>query len=153
MSHSISFTCGFRLSDATSFVRYYLQGVEYGRLCFENLRKSVLYLLPAGSFSELMPVLVNIFFGAFRFVFSLNTFSIDVLILSARLSIALGLPQVLSNIQMLIICCITDVLPALSLVYEKPEADLLLRKPRFVASHTPTPVISSFQLSDCSILV
>jgi len=31
---------------------------------------------------------------------------------------------------MIIICVVTDVLPALSLVYEKPEADLLLRKPR-----------------------
>ena len=31
---------------------------------------------------------------------------------------------------MIIICVVTDVLPALSLVHEKPEADLLLRKPR-----------------------
>ncbi|SGY21437.1 BQ5605_C016g08237 [Microbotryum silenes-dioicae] len=78
-------------------------GIESGRLCFENLRKSILYLLPAGSFSELMPVLLNVFFG---------------------------LPQVLSNIQMILICAVTDVLPALSLCYEKPEADLLSRKPR-----------------------
>lgn len=41
-----------------------------------------------------------------------------------------GLPQALSSIQMIIICVVTDVLPALSLVYERPEADLLLRKPR-----------------------
>ena len=31
---------------------------------------------------------------------------------------------------MIIICVGTDVLPALSMVREKPEADLLLRKPR-----------------------
>lgn len=31
---------------------------------------------------------------------------------------------------MIIICTVTDVLTALSLVYEKPEADLLHRKPR-----------------------
>jgi len=80
-----------------------ITGIKYGRLCFENLRKSILYLLPAGSFSELMPVLLNVLFG---------------------------LPQALSSIQMIIICVVTDVLPALSLVYEKPEADLLLRKPR-----------------------
>jgi len=80
-----------------------ITGIKYGRLCFENLRKSILYLLPAGSFSELMPVLLNVFFG---------------------------LPQALSNIQMILICTVTDVLPALSLIYEKPEADLLLRKPR-----------------------
>jgi len=41
-----------------------------------------------------------------------------------------GLPQALSSIQMILICVVTDVLPALSLVYEQPEADLLLRKPR-----------------------
>ena len=27
-----------------------ITGIEYGRLCFENLRKSILYLLPAGSY-------------------------------------------------------------------------------------------------------
>jgi sodium/potassium-transporting ATPase subunit alpha len=46
------------------------------------------------------------------------------------LNVLFGLPQALSSIQMIIICVVTDVLPALSLVYEKPEADLLLRKPR-----------------------
>lgn len=80
-----------------------IHGIESGRLCFENLRKTVLYLLPAGSFSELMPVLLTVFFG---------------------------LPQALSNVQMILICAVTDVLPALSLVFEKPEADLLTRKPR-----------------------
>lgn len=44
--------------------------------------------------------------------------------------VAIGLPQALSSIQMIIICVVTDVLPALSLVHEQPEADLLLRKPR-----------------------
>ncbi|KAF7291797.1 Calcium ATPase [Mycena chlorophos] len=88
------------LSDSFSTM---LTGIKYGRLCFENLRKSILYLLPAGSFSELMPVLLNVL---------------------------AGVPQALSSIQMIIICVVTDVLPALSLVYEKPEADLLLRKPR-----------------------
>ncbi|GAA5838707.1 hypothetical protein JCM9279_003834 [Rhodotorula babjevae] len=78
-------------------------GIESGRLCFDNLKKSILYLLPAGSFSELMPVLLNVFFG---------------------------LPQALSSIQMIIICACTDVLPALSLCYEAPEADLLTRPPR-----------------------
>ncbi|PBK91758.1 hypothetical protein ARMGADRAFT_1081179 [Armillaria gallica] len=59
-----------------------ITGIQYGRLCFENLQKSILYLLPAGSFSELMPI-------------------------------------------MIIICVFTDVSPALSMVNEKPEADLL----------------------------
>ncbi|KAJ6489874.1 hypothetical protein C8R45DRAFT_1062204 [Mycena sanguinolenta] len=88
------------LSDNFSTI---VTGISYGRLCFENLRKSILYLLPAGSFSELIPVLLNVL---------------------------AGVPQALSSIQMIIICVVTDVLPALSMVYEKPEADLLLRKPR-----------------------
>ncbi|ORY33508.1 hypothetical protein BCR39DRAFT_520515 [Naematelia encephala] len=77
--------------------------VEYGRLVFDNLRKTCLYLLPAGSFSELMPILLNVIFG---------------------------LPQILSNLQMIIICVATDVLPAISLCLEKPEAGLLSRRPR-----------------------
>ncbi|GAA5977314.1 hypothetical protein JCM10908_004936 [Rhodotorula pacifica] len=78
-------------------------GIESGRRCYENLKAACLYLLPAGSWSELMPVIVNVFFGV---------------------------PQPLSNIAMILICAVTDVLPALSLIYEKPEADLLLQPPR-----------------------
>ncbi|KAF8512193.1 sodium-potassium ATPase [Gautieria morchelliformis] len=37
--------------------------LEYGRLVYDNLKKTCLYLLPAGSFSELMPILVNILLG------------------------------------------------------------------------------------------
>lgn len=79
--------------------------VERGRLVYDNLKKTSLYLLPAGSFSELMPVMVNVL---------------------------LGLPQPLSNLQMILICAVTDVLPALSLAYESPESGLLSRPPRDV---------------------
>lgn len=41
-----------------------------------------------------------------------------------------GVPQALSSIQMIIICAATDVFPALSLIREQPEADLMLHKPR-----------------------
>jgi sodium/potassium-transporting ATPase subunit alpha len=37
--------------------------VEYGRLVYDNLRKTIVYLLPAGSFSELWPVVTNVAFG------------------------------------------------------------------------------------------
>ncbi|WWC64599.1 uncharacterized protein I303_107210 [Kwoniella dejecticola CBS 10117] len=77
--------------------------VKYGRLVFDNLKKTCLYLLPAGSFSELMPILLNVL---------------------------LGLPQILSSLQMIIICVVTDVLPAISMCFEKPEAGLLNRPPR-----------------------
>ncbi|VDC04342.1 unnamed protein product [Peniophora sp. CBMAI 1063] len=79
--------------------------LEYGRLVFENLKKTILYLLPAGSFSELMPILLNVL---------------------------IGVPQMLSNIQMILICVATDVLPALSMCFEPPETGLLSRPPRDV---------------------
>ncbi|KAH9059426.1 sodium-potassium ATPase [Lactarius deliciosus] len=77
--------------------------LEYGRLVFDNLKKTTLYLLPAGSFSELMPIVLNV---------------------------VLGVPQMLSNIQMILICVATDVLPALSMCFEPPESGLLNRPPR-----------------------
>ena len=48
------------------------------------------------------------------------------------LNVILGLPQILSNIQMILICVVTDVLPAIALCFEKPETGLLLRRPRNV---------------------
>ncbi|KDR70264.1 hypothetical protein GALMADRAFT_255158 [Galerina marginata CBS 339.88] len=89
------------LGDFSSII----DAVKYGRLVYDNLKKTVLYLLPAGSFSELMPIVLNI---------------------------VIGVPQMLSNIQMIVICVATDVLPALSLCMEPPEDGLLLRKPRNV---------------------
>src|SRR5947207_7860230 len=70
---------------------------------YDNLKKTVLYLLPAGTFCELWPILFTIFFG---------------------------LPQILSAIEMIIISMLTDCVASMSLVKEKPEADLLLRMPR-----------------------
>ncbi|ORX98166.1 calcium ATPase [Basidiobolus meristosporus CBS 931.73] len=80
-----------------------LVSLESGRLVFENLKKCLLYMLPAGSFAEMIPVLTNMFFG---------------------------LPLPLSPFLMLVICVLTDVPPAIALVLEKPERDLLKRKPR-----------------------
>lgn len=80
-----------------------IKGIESGRLLFENMKKVVIYLLPAGSFSEIIPVFGNVFFG---------------------------LPLPLSAFQMIVICLFSDVLPSLSLVYEKPERDIMGTKPR-----------------------
>ncbi|PWN51634.1 K, P-type ATPase [Violaceomyces palustris] len=77
----------------------------YGRLVFSNLKKTVGYLLPAGSYAELWAVLLSFFFG---------------------------LPQILSNLQMIFICVGTDLMPSLALTQEQPESDLLKRKPRNV---------------------
>ncbi|KAF1801111.1 hypothetical protein FB192DRAFT_1429110 [Mucor lusitanicus] len=77
--------------------------IENGRLVFDNLKKVIVYLLPAGSWSELWPVLVNIF---------------------------LGCPQTMSSFQMIVICVFTDLCPSMAVMMEKPEAGLLNRPPR-----------------------
>lgn len=98
-----------------------VEAVQYGRVVFDNLKKTIAYLLPAGSFSEFWPVFTNAIFG---------------------------LPQVLSSFLMIIIwyepflipmnndnidtssSCFTDCAAATVLAYEAPEADVLLRRPR-----------------------
>lgn len=45
-------------------------------------------------------------------------------------NVLFGLPQILSSFLMIIICCFTDCAAATAMAYEKPEADVLLRKPR-----------------------
>jgi sodium/potassium-transporting ATPase subunit alpha len=80
-------------------------GIENGRVAFENLKKVIIYLLPAGSFSEIIPLIVAVFFG---------------------------IPQPLSSFLMIVICVCTDIAPSLSLINEKAEADLMERKPRSV---------------------
>ncbi|KAJ2472438.1 hypothetical protein EV174_005830 [Coemansia sp. RSA 2320] len=59
--------------------------------------------MPAGSFSEIVPMLLNM---------------------------ALGVPLPLSVIFMIIICMLTDVWASISLMYESPESDIMLRAPR-----------------------
>lgn len=80
-----------------------VQAVLYGRVVFDNLKKTITYLLPAGTFSEFWPVFTNVVFG---------------------------LPQILSSFLMIVICCLTDCAAAITLAYEKPEADVMLRPPR-----------------------
>ncbi len=77
--------------------------VLYGRVVFDNLKKTIAYLLCAGTYSEFWPVLTSIIFG---------------------------LPQILSSFLMIIICCFTDCAGAITLAFEKPESDVMLRPPR-----------------------
>lgn len=80
-----------------------IPAVTYGRVVFDNLKKTICYLLPAGSFSEFWPVMTSVIFG---------------------------IPQVLSSFLMIVICCFTDCAAATALAYEKPEANVMLRPPR-----------------------
>jgi len=40
-----------------------VEAVKFGRMMFDNLKKTIAYLLPAGSFSEFWPVMTNVMFG------------------------------------------------------------------------------------------
>ncbi|KAF9184051.1 hypothetical protein BGZ51_003587 [Haplosporangium sp. Z 767] len=77
--------------------------IRLGRIVFQNLQKVIGYLLPAGSWSEIWPVLINTFFGT---------------------------PLSLSSFLMIIICCFTDGFPCTALVMEQEEFDLLALPPR-----------------------
>jgi sodium/potassium-transporting ATPase subunit alpha len=77
-------------------------GVEQGRLMFDNLKKAISYALCV-NIPELMPVLLYLLFS---------------------------IPVPLSTMQMLIICCVSDMWPAKALAYENAELDLMKRMPR-----------------------
>ncbi|TPX19098.1 uncharacterized protein E0L32_011171 [Thyridium curvatum] len=80
-----------------------VDAIRLGRLVFQNLQKVISYLLPAGSWSEIWPVLVNVFFGV---------------------------PLPLSSFLMIIICVFTDLFMSLSLIMEREEFDLMSLPPR-----------------------
>ncbi|GLA30049.1 hypothetical protein AnigIFM63326_008246 [Aspergillus niger] len=80
-----------------------VEAIRLGRLVFQNLQKVIAYLLPAGSWSEIWPVIMNVFFGV---------------------------PLPLSSFLMIIICVFTDLFLSLSLIMEKEEFDLLSLPPR-----------------------
>lgn len=80
-----------------------IDGIRLGRLVFQNLQKVISYLLPAGSWSEDWPVILNVFFGC---------------------------PLPLSSFLMIIICCFTDLACCLTLIFEQEEFDLLTLPPR-----------------------
>ncbi|KAF2232119.1 putative H /K ATPase alpha subunit [Viridothelium virens] len=80
-----------------------IEAIKYGRVVFDNLKKTICYLMPAGTFSEFWPIFTNVLFG---------------------------MPQILSSFLMIIICCFTDCAAATVIAYERPERDVLARKPR-----------------------
>eukprot|EP01052_Picozoa_sp_SAG31_P022939 SAG31_NODE_1853_length_7066_cov_3.058705_2_plen_529_part_00 len=77
-------------------------GVEQGRIIFDNLKKSIAYTL-SSNIPEISPFLALIIFD---------------------------IPLPLETVMILCIDLGTDLLPAISLAYEKAEADIMKRKPR-----------------------
>lgn len=84
-----------------------VDGIEEGRKIFDNLKKTIVYLLTSNC-TEIFPFLAFI---------------------------AIKVPLPLSALFMLIICVGTDILPAISLAYEEAELDIMTRKPRNKADH------------------
>ncbi len=79
-----------------------VNGVEEGRLIFDNLKKSIVYTLTS-NIPELAPFLAFI---------------------------TAGIPLPLGTITILFIDLGTDMIPAISLAYEYPERDIMARQPR-----------------------
>lgn len=79
-----------------------VNGVEEGRLIFDNLKKSIAYSLTS-NVPQLMPFMAFVLFH---------------------------IPVPLTTILVLSIDLGTDIFPAISLAYENPESDLMARPPR-----------------------
>ncbi|CAG9331213.1 unnamed protein product [Blepharisma stoltei] len=79
-----------------------IQGVEQGRVIFDNLKRTIAYVL-ASNPPEIVPFLAAVIFQ---------------------------IPLPLTTILMLAVCIGTDVIPAVSLAYEEAELDIMKRKPR-----------------------
>lgn len=77
-------------------------GVEEGRLIFDNLKKSIAYTL-SSNIPEISPFL---------------------------LFIVLSIPLPLSTVLILAVDLGTDMIPAISMAYEKAESDIMMRAPR-----------------------
>jgi sodium/potassium-transporting ATPase subunit alpha len=84
-----------------------VDGVEEGRKIFDNLKKTIVYLLTS-NMTEIWPFVALVI---------------------------VQIPLPLSNIFMLIICVGTDIYPALSLAYEEAEVDIMTRRPRKPEEH------------------
>jgi sodium/potassium-transporting ATPase subunit alpha len=84
-----------------------VHAVEEGRLIFDNLKKSIAYALSV-KLAEVLPFLAFVIFG---------------------------LPLPLSTVLVLCIDIGTDLIPGISLAYEKAELTLMTRRPRIPKLH------------------
>ena len=84
------------------FFPFIVTGVEEGRLIFDNLKKSIAYTLTS-NIPEISPFL---------------------------LFILADVPLPLGTVTILCIDLGTDMVPAISMAYEKAESDIMKRQPR-----------------------
>ncbi|CAF4812261.1 unnamed protein product [Rotaria sp. Silwood1] len=79
-----------------------IRSIEAGRLLSDNLKKVAIYLLPAGSWSQIWPVFFSLWFG---------------------------MPLALPAFYATVFCMLNDVFMSLAIVAEKPECDIMSRPP------------------------
>lgn len=79
-------------------------GIKEGRTIFDNLKKSIVYTLTS-NIPEIVPFLLNVIFGV---------------------------PVPVGTLTIICIDFTTDLIPAISLAYERPENNIMSRKPRDV---------------------
>ncbi len=84
-----------------------MSGIEEGRLLFDNLKKFLVYTL-SSNIPEVLPFLAFIL---------------------------IGIPLPLGSITILFIDIVSDLVPGISLAYEKPEKDIMKRNPRKAGDH------------------
>ncbi|GMT14540.1 hypothetical protein PFISCL1PPCAC_5837, partial [Pristionchus fissidentatus] len=84
-----------------------LYGIEQGRLLFSNLRKAIAFSL-THLLSEILPV-------ALHFV--------------------VGFPMGLTSVQVFVIDLLCEIFPAISMIFEQPERDVMKKSPRKSSSH------------------
>ncbi|CAF1055980.1 unnamed protein product [Didymodactylos carnosus] len=85
-----------------------IQAIETGRLLSDNLKKVAVYLIPGGSFAEVISVLFNIWLGA-----------------------SLALSAFLATV----FCMLNEVFMSLAMVSEKAEKDIVKRPPAIRNKH------------------
>jgi len=100
-------------------------GIKEGRLLFANLKKSVAYTL-----SHLVPEVIPVFFWAF-----------------------VGAPQSMGALLCLCIDLLTELGPATSLAYEKPEGDIMTVPPRNAKKDKLTSIVLLFYSYGCAGLI
>ncbi|KAL0239284.1 hypothetical protein PCE1_004972 [Barthelona sp. PCE] len=101
-----------------------VNGVHEGRVVFDNLKKTIAYVL-SSNIPEIVPFL---------------------------LFVVLGLPLPLSTINILLIDLGSDILPSISLAYERPEADILDRPPRTLDTRLVTAKLVSFSYLQIGVM-
>ncbi|CAF2807127.1 unnamed protein product [Rotaria sp. Silwood2] len=79
-----------------------IRAIEAGRLLSDNLKKVAIYLLPAGSWSQIWPVFFSLWFG---------------------------MPLALPAFYATVFCMLNDVFMSLAMVAEKAEYDIMSRPP------------------------